>query len=315
MYIQSSMLNIKIPIYLLPGFLFIFLFACNIDKNRDKPIEVDFSASNNPENQDISTDSIIPLKVAVAAVISPKESFSYYEDLFNYISEKTDRPVEFKQRRTYKEVNVMLENNQVDVAFICGGAYIEVSNKSVDILAVPVCDGKPFYQAYIIVHNSSSINTFEKLRGKSFAFSDPLSNSGKLYGDKRVKESGSTADNFFSKTIYSHAHDISIQLVAKRVVDGATVDGLIYEYQKKFFPGKVKDIKIIEKSEYYGIPPIVTPKATDRDTKSQLREILFNIHNDSAGKKILDKLMVDKFIAGEDSNYNTIRSVCKFVER
>ena len=249
-------------------------------------------------------------------MISPKETFRYYEDLFRYIGHRMNVMVEFKQRKTYKDVNLLLETGDVDLAFICSGAYVEEADKSsIEILAVPVTNGKPLYQAYVITHNLSGIERFADFQGRSFAFTDPLSNTGYLYAVKRAKEMNSSVGQFFGKTFFTYAHDYSIQLVAKRTVDGATVDGLIFDYLARFAPERVKNLKIIERSEYYGIPPIVVPKGLSPDLKEKLRDILLSLHNDSEGQQILSKLLIDKFTTGRDADYNSIRSVQKFVTR
>jgi phosphonate transport system substrate-binding protein len=252
------------------------------------------------------------LRVAIASVISPGETFDYYEELIKLVSEKIKIPIEFKQRKTYTEVNQLLEFKQVDLAFICSGAYVDLADKSrIEILVVPVSNGKPFYQSYIITNSNTSINKFEDLKDKSFAFTDPLSNTGRLYAVKRVKESGSDVNTFFSKWMYTYAHDNSIQLVQRNTVDAASVDGLVFEYLKKFTPEKVENIRIIEKSEYFGIPPIVVPSLLDKEIKDKLRTLFLELDKDPVGKKILDKLLIDKFITGKDSDYDSIREMIK----
>ena len=162
---------------------FSFLFSCNIGNDgNNEPIEIDFSESGITENQNISTDSSVSLKVAISTMLSPSETFLYYEKLFSHIAKKINKPIEFKQRRTYEEVNTLLETNQVDLAFICSGAYIDMDNKSIaELIAIPVCDGKPLYRAYMIVHNSSGIEKFEDLRGESFFdYSDILYSFGRF---------------------------------------------------------------------------------------------------------------------------------------
>lgn len=296
----------KLIVFLTSMLLF---FGCNdSNQNSKEPVIIDFSKQSSDTGQLSNKDSIQKFKVAVSAIITPQETFMYYRDLFDYISEKLNYEVEFKQRKTYEEVNNLLESNEVDLAFICSLAYVIAEDKNtVELLAMPIFNGKPFYQAYIIVHKSSSIENFQQLKGKSFAYTDPLSNTGRLYGEKRIKELGYKLDTYFSKTMYSNAHDASIQLVSKKIVDGATVDGLIFEYLAKNHPEKVKNIRIIEKSEEFGIPPVVVSKHIDAATKQKLKNIFLNIHNDTIGKQILSKLMIDKFIEGNDANYNSIR--------
>jgi len=304
----------KLIVYFASILLF---FGCNNSKqNSEEPIIIDFSKQNFGQEQFSKTDSIQKLKVAVSAIITPQETYIYYRDLFDYISKELNYKVEFKQRKTYEEANNLLANNEVDLAFICSLAYVIAKEKNtVELLAMPLFNGKPFYQAYIIVHKSSNIENFQQLKAKSFAYTDPLSNTGKLYALKRIKELGFDLDTYFNKTMYSNAHDASIQLVAKKIVDGATVDGLIFEYLAKHHPEKVKNIKVIEKSEEYGIPPVVVSKSIDAVTKQKLKNIFLNIHNDSTGKQILSKLMIDKFIEGNDANYNSIRKNLEVIKR
>lgn len=295
----------KIIFYL----IFLGLVSCNnSNQNQKDSIIIDFKKQSSEGERFSKNDSIQKLKVAVSAIITPQETFIYYRDLFNYISKELNYEVEFKQRKTYEETNDLIEKNKVDLAFICSLAYVIAKEKNTaELLAMPVFNGKPFYQAYIITHKSSGIENFKQFKGKSFTYTDPLSNTGKLYAEKRIKELGFGLNDFFYKTMYSHAHDASIQLVSKKIVDGATVDGLIFEYLAKFHPEKVKNIKVIEKSEEFGIPPVVVSKNIDPVIKQKLKHIFLNLHKDSIGKQILNKLLIDKFIEGNDANYNSIR--------
>jgi phosphate/phosphite/phosphonate ABC transporter binding protein len=282
------------------------------DSFNNEPIEIDFSEIVSSDSLKQTNNVNKEFNVAISAIISPRESLIYYEDLIAFISKKIESPFKIIQRKTYQEVNEMLRKQQVDMAFVCSGAYvIEKKISNVEILVVPVSNGKPFYQAYIIANMNSTIEKFEDFKDKTFAFTDPLSNTGKLFAIKRLNDLHTTPSSFFSKTIYTNAHDISMQLVSKNIIDGATIDGLIYNYIEKFRPERVANLKIIEKSEEFGIPPIVVPKNIDKNLKNKLKSILLNLHKDPQGKKILDKLLIDKFIEGQDANYNSIREMEK----
>jgi phosphonate transport system substrate-binding protein len=277
-------------------------------------LTVDFTDSSNTVATRNSDSSII-LNVAVAAMISPKETLVFYEELFDHISEITGFEIVFKQRKTYDEVNEMLFNNEVDLAFICSGAYATGKEKNkMEILVMPESNGKAYYQAYLIAHVNSDIYKFEDLQNKIFAFTDPISHSGKLYVDKRLKEIGKD-ERFFSKTIFSNAHDVSMQLVSKQIVDGASIKSNVYEYQKKFHPDRVKNIRIIEHSEPYGMPPIVVPENLDEDRKKQIKDMFLTLHENPEGKRILDQLMIDRFVLGHDGDYQSIRDILVMFDR
>ncbi len=291
-------------IFLVIIFLF-FLFNCS--EKEKSSIKIDFARRENFSHGNI--DSLKVLKVGVSAMISPKETFRNYHELLNYISKKIDKKIQLIQRKTYKEINNLLETGELDFAFICSGAYVDLTAKNkVEIIAVPTSMGQPLYQAYIITSKSDSITSFEKLKGKSFAFTDPLSNSGRLYVIKKLREKKISENDFFSQVVYTYSHDNSITLVNKGLIIGATVDGLIYHYLEKFNPDKIKNIKVIEKSEYFGIPPIVT-LSRDESFIKQIRRILLEMHKDEIGKKLLANLLIDRFIQGTDSLYNSIRDM------
>jgi len=248
-------------------------------------------------------------------MVSPRETLRYYEDLVHYISRKIGRPIKINQKKTYKEVNDQLKQRQIDAAFICSGAFVEAKSRfPIEIIAVPVVNGKNTYNADVIVRKNSPIRRFEDLRGKTFAFTDPLSNTGRLYAVERVRELHSTPGKFFSKVIYTHGHDYSIQAVARGMVDGATVDGLVLNYTKAYYPEKVKNIRIIEISKPFGMPPVVVHKNLDYQLKNKLRQVLLKMDKDPEGKKILERLMIDKFVPGNEKDYLSISKSLKYTE-
>ncbi len=291
--------------------IFIVFLSLNIACTNKKQADIlkvsIINTTDSLQSNDIIKDKPL-LRVIVSSMISPKETRIYYQDLFTYMSKNLDYDIEFLQRKTYKEVNDLLIDNKVDFAIICSGAYIDKSAKNkLEILTVPVVDGKPLYQSYIIVNKDSKIDKFTELKNKKFAYTDPISNTGTLYAKWLVESLGEDVNLYFSSTIYSFAHDISMQLVAKGIVDGASVDGLIFNYIKKHNPERVKNLKIIKKSVMFGIPPVVVPRNLDANLKNKLQNLFLNIDKDSLGKSILNKISIDKFIKGKDSDYDNIR--------
>ena len=297
--------------------LLLIIGSCDTSNQKTiKTVNVNFSNDQTPGDQLSGTDTIPTINVAVSAIISPRETFKYYKELFDFISRKTGYKIVFKQRKTYQEVNLMLRESQVDVAFVCSGAYVKEKDVSdIELLVVPVCNGQPYYNAYVIVNKDLNITTFPQLRGHSFAYTDPLSNTGKFYIDKRLSQLNEISSSFFSKTVFTHAHDISMQLVSNKIIDGASVDGLIFEYLAQKYPQRVENLRVIEKSESFGIPPVVVPKNIDPILRKRLKDIFLNMHEIPEGKKILQKIMIDRFIEGNDDSYNSIRRMLAEYER
>ena len=287
--------------------LLIILFtACH---HNDKKVTIDFADTIYP-NKNILSSVEKTLYIAISSMTSPEETLSNYNELLNYISGKINRPVVLIQRKTYKEINELLKNGDVDFAFICSGAYIDRETKSaIKLLVVPQYNEDTYYQAYIISNKNSGINSFEDLKGGKFAFTDPLSTTGKLFPDKLLIDLQTNERLFFEQTIYTYAHDISIQMVNRGIIEGASVHSIIYDHFYEFHPNKVQNVKIIKKSEWFGTPPVVVPSNIEKSQFLILQNIFLNIHNDSIGKSILDSLEIEKFVTINDTLYSSVRTL------
>jgi phosphonate transport system substrate-binding protein len=301
-------------LYILNFFL-IFILAllngCGRDSdavvvNFDKTVTVERPGSH------VSGDAVI--KVAVAAMISPKETFGYYHQLLEYLGKQMGRDIQLVQRKTYGEINALLGKGQIDLAFICSGPYVVGKEKhDFELLAIPQVGGSHFYQSYLVVNSASQFQRIEDLKGRVFAFTDPDSNTGKLVPTFWLSQIGERPESFFSKTIYTYSHDNSILAVNRALVDGAAVDGLIWEYYHRKNPVFTSRTRIIRKSEPYGIPPIVASRSLTSELKKRLRQILLAMHRDPGGQRILQELMIERFLEPHDEWYDSIRKI-KLVE-
>ncbi|MHB8843160.1 MAG: substrate-binding domain-containing protein [Nitrospirota bacterium] len=256
------------------------------------------------------------LRIAVGGMITPKAGFGYYKQFLDYIGEQIGMGVEFVDRENYAEINELVRNGNADVAFVCGGPYVDGHRAfGMELLAAPQAYGKTVYHSYIIVPKDSPAENFRHLRGKSFAFTDPLSNSGKLAPTYMLARMGETPDSFFKKVIYTRTHDKSIKSVAQKIVDAAAVDSLIWEYENRTNPEFTSKTKIIERSPAYGIPPVVVRKDLAPTLKERLQQVFLNAHEDEKGRVILNGMMIDRFVRIEDSAYNSIREMQDWIAR
>ena len=251
-----------------------------------------------------------PLRIGMGAMITPKDGYVYYQRLQAYIGKKLGRTVQLVDRGNYDEMNRLLETGELDAAFVCAGPYVEGKKKfGMELLVMPLVKGKPVYYSYIIVHKQSTLRHFEDLRGMAFAFADPKSNSGKLVPTFMLAEMNETPQSFFSRSIFTYGHDQSIRAVVDRTVDGAAVDSLIWDYIAQKSPQMVKQIRIIATSDPYGIPPVVVRPGLDPELKKRLKDILLSASADPEGNDILKGMMIDRFVPGDDANYDSIRAM------
>jgi phosphonate transport system substrate-binding protein len=120
---------------------------------------------------------------------------------------------------------------------------------------------------------------------------------------------GETPESFFSKTIFTYSHDNSILAVAKGLVDAAAVDGHQWEYFEHFSPTHTSKTRIIRKSQPFGSPPLVASAQLDSDVRLNIQELMLAMHTDSEGRRILDKLLIDRFVAPREEWYEPARAM------
>lgn len=169
--------------------------------------------------------------------------------------------------------------------------------------------GKPFYHSYLIVNKDSALQSLTDLKGKDFAFTDPESNTGALVPRYWLRQLGAEPETFFRSFTYTYSHDNAIMAVAKNLVDGAAVDGHMWEYYQQrnaFYSSKTR---VIKKSEPFGSPPLVVSKALNPSMKRILTDKILSMHQEPEGQRILGELMIDHFAPPEPGWYTPVKAM------
>jgi len=254
------------------------------------------------ENQNV-------LRVGISSVLSPREALENYRNFAEYLQKKIGRPVQLVQRQSYQEINDLVRDGGVDVAFICSGAYVTGQKDGLELLAAPEVNGKSMYQSYVIVSANSRFQKFEDLRGQVFGFTDPISFSGTIAPTYMVSRFKSTPANFFSRIVYTYSHDNAINAVLDNVVAAAGVDSLVYQYAVAKDQTLSHRLRVIAQSVEVGSPPVVVNRKIDPHLKTALQEALLQMDRDPLGKAALSSLLYDRFVLPDDSAYEPIRQM------
>jgi len=254
------------------------------------------------------TGQVAPLRVAVAAILSPEGNIESYGALADYLGLKLDRPVEIVQRRTYQEINDLLEDGSVDVGFVCTSAYVRGHDEfGLRLLAAPQIAGETVYHSELIVRTDSEAESIADLRGVVFAFTDPISTTGRVYPTFLVEQIGETPEAFFDRTFFTYSHEGAISAVVDEVADAANVDSLVLDFVLARDPDL--PIKVIDRSPAFKIPPAVaSPSLSPRQT-AEIEELLLSIAEDPAAAQVLAALGIDRFVAVGDAEYDGVRDL------
>ncbi len=257
-----------------------------------------------------------PLKFGIASIVSPEASLNLYTDMNNYLADKLGEEITPIIKRDYDEMNRMIQENDVDFASVCTGAIPYLNKDKVRVLAVPEINGKHSYKSLIITNKKYGIKTIKDLKGRTFAFTDRLSNSGTLYPTYMIiTDFGTAPDRVFKKIFYTKSHDKSIYLVNKGVIQAAAVDSLIFEIIKKEHPEEVENITVIHSSPEIISPPFVASSSLSREKFDVLKNALLNMDKNEKGRRILKGLNIDRFVPADISDFDSIIKMKALVEK
>ena len=248
-----------------------------------------------------------PIRFGLTAAVV-RENLDLYERFAGYLGRKVGRPVQFVQRRTYRESMGLLETGEHDFAWICSFPYAKYRDSKIfGLMAVPVFEGEPLYRSYIIVHKDRSFRTIADLEGRVFAYTDPDSNTGYIVPRHMLGDLERNPDSFFRHTFFTYSHTEAIEAVAERVADGAAVDSYVWEYLNRREPKFTARTKIIQRSEAFGFPPLVYRTGVDPELRARMTEALLTMDKNLEGRALLAELMLDRFITASSSLYDNVR--------
>lgn len=295
--------NLRVGIVLIA----LFLSACQTAASH---LDFRFSEVEPASAQVYAPNGTQPLRVAIAAVISPKGNVESYSELLDYIGRKMHRPVQLVQRQTYAEVNDLIKSGEVDLGFVCTSAYVAGQREfGMELLVAPQVNGETVYYSLLIVPSDSSARSMADLRGKVFAFTDPMSLTGRVYPTALVKALGESPETFFARIFFTYSHDNAIKAVANKVADGANVDSLVYDFFVARDPSIAQRTRVIHRSAAFGIPPVVVNPRLSPQLKESLRHLLLQMHSDFEGQLILQNLMIERFVVVSEHIYDSAREL------
>ena len=257
------------------------------------------------------------IRFAITSAVASDPSYSGYKLLTDYVAGKMGRKSAFISGLSYNQVDDLFIDHKVDVGFLCNTHFARQRNVvGFQALAVPVIEGygKPKFQVYIIVNKDSGIKSLKDLKGKTVDFSDPLSTTN-IYAAYLLKKRNQTIRSYFGKAIYSGSHDMTVRLVANKMVDAGFIDGHIWDFHERVRPEYSSKTRVIQRSPDFTMPPVVVSKSMPEEVRRKMAGILLSMHEDSVGREILKKLRIEKFVAARDDDYqdvlrmyNTVRS-------
>lgn len=213
------------------------------------------------------------------------------------------------------------QNDVNDVCFVCSLPYVMFEREGVapaEPIAAPVLSGdryggKPIYFSDVIVRRDSDLHSFADLRGKTWCYNEPLSQSG--YGITRyhMVSIGET-NGFFGEVIQAGFHEESVRKVAAGEIDASAIDSQVLTIEMRDHPEIAESLRIIEALGPSTIQPVAVSKRFSEDFRNQVRDVLTSFHRNERGREVLALGTVVEFVPVGPADYDDIRRMVEACE-
>jgi phosphonate transport system substrate-binding protein len=182
-------------------------------------------------------------------------------------------------------------------------------------LAVPVAapvlqgsryTGRPIYFSDVIVRRDSPFRSFLDLRGRSWAYNEPLSHSG--YGITRyhLVTLGETK-GFFGEVVEAGFHQEAVRMVARGEVDGSAIDSQVLALEFRDHPELAERLRVVESLGPSTIQPVAVSRRVPEDLREAIRDVLLTMAEDRGLRERLGVGLIERFVAVDAASYDDIR--------
>lgn len=257
-------------------------------------------------------DRAAPVRIGLTPTF-PHDQYLPLEKWRLYMERKLQRPVEFIRRDRYIETMDLLRLKKLDFAWICDYPYVQF-RKQVKLLAVPVHEGHPYYQSYLIVPASDkTTKSILDLKDKVFAYTDPYSNTGYLAPRFELQLAGRDPARFFHKTFFAWSHRRVLESVATGLADGGAISSHVWDTLSNGKPELTRAVRVVTKSADYGFAPFVARASVGQKEFRAMQKLLLEMTADEEGRALLQELNLDGFIVGDARLYERTERLIRAV--
>jgi phosphonate transport system substrate-binding protein len=247
------------------------------------------------------------LRIGLTAVILADQA-AFLSRWAAYLSDRLQANVAFVTRDDYQPLHDLLSSGQIDALWTCGYPYVRFRSQ-LQLTAVPLYQGRPTYQSYLIrPRGDNGVRNWADIRGKVFAYSDPLSNSGWLVAQGQMANAG-IGPRDLKRAFFAHGHRNVAEAVAARLAQAGSIDGYVWETMRLQGMSAAAQTEVVWKSPFHGFPPIVSALGTGHFRIDALQSTLLAMAGDDTGRELLKALNLDGFVAGEPSIFDSIRQL------
>lgn len=235
---------------------------------------------------------------------------SVYQFVTHWLESRLRCRLELRVGQSYADLA------DADFSFICGLPYVHRTAprrtpSELHALAAPVLIGdryqrRPIYFSDVVVHRDSPYHTFADLRGCTWAYNEPESQSG--YGITRyhLVTAGET-HGFFGKVVQAGFHHTALHWVTSRQIDAAAIDSHLLAVILRDHPTLTEQVRVIASLGPSTIQPFTAAARIPPSLQHDVQAALAAIHETNEARAILANGLIERFVPVDDQAYDDIR--------
>ena len=243
------------------------------------------------------------------------------EAAVRHIGDQLGVDTSFVSNLPWQERERRLDAGQIHAAWMCGLPYVrraDLADRPIELLAAPVMkapryEDRPIYFSDVVVRRDSPFRTFADLRGASWAYNEPGSQSGYNVVRYHLATLGEV-EGYFGRVVEAGAHQTSLRMILDGQIDASAIDSTVLEMEFERNPTIRSALRIVETLGPSPIPPWVVVRSLPQEQRQGLRGALLGMHHDRRGREILARGHIARFERVVDSDYDSIRRMAREAE-
>ena len=248
------------------------------------------------------TLAVHPFKPATQLV----EAFT---PLVAYLSKKLDdTSLSLRITPDYQAHVDAIGQNEVDIAYMGPVQYVKLIERygAKPLLARQAINGSPFFHGKVFVAKSSAIQSLADLKGKRFAFTEPLSTMGHLVPRSMLWGAGVSVDSLAGFKFVGDHVNVALAVLTGEFDAGAVKEDVYFGYESR-------GLRAIATSPPISDHVFVVGNQVSAVRIQQLRELLFHLREEPDGKQIMSGVAkgVTAFVPAVDTDYDSLRALLK----
>lgn len=247
------------------------------------------------------------LRIGMIPDANPSRLVRESEPLVAYLEQQTGAKVNLTVPLNYAAVVEALVAGKLDFAYLGGFTYVQARKRAGVVPLVQRTVDRDFHSLFI-TRADSGISSLADLKGRTFAFGDVNSTSGRLMPSYFLRANGLPPGSTFKSFIFSGGHDATALAVANGKVDAGALDETWYRklLEKGVIDGK--KVKVFWTTPGFADYVWVAGKNLDPGLQKKLKEAYLRLDaKNPADRKLLDLLRGEKFVEANDESYDRLR--------